>query len=157
MDIGIEYHYNKEDERKSANVDIEKRKTFINLSTQTSAKSVNNKMHGIVRCPAHEFQSLGTEQHRSSASTASQVCFFPPFVCLFVCLCVGITSSIYELESDTSAHIPLPLEVLPWQKIHGKNNTSCLYFLVEVFIKIMKVSVASLEESSVRSCVYQHC
>ena len=68
-----------------------------------------------------------------------------PDLRLFVCLCVGITSSVYELESDSSAHIPLPLEVLPWQKIHGKNNTSCLYFLVEVFIK---VSVASLEESS---------
>ena len=27
------------------------------------------------------------------------------FVGLFVCLCVGITSSIYELESDSSAHI----------------------------------------------------
>ena len=38
-------------------------------------------MHGIVRCPVHEFQSLGTEQHRSSASIANQVCFF--FKCLF--------------------------------------------------------------------------
>ena len=113
MDIGIEYHYNKEDERKSANVDIEKRKTFINLSTQTSAKPVDNKMHGIVGCPVQEFQSLGTEQHRSSASTASQVRFFFAFVRLFVCLCVSITSFIYELESDSSAHIPLPLEVLP--------------------------------------------
>ena len=38
-----------------------------------------------------------------------------------------------------------------------KNNTSCLYFLVEVFIKVMKVSVASLEESSALSWVYQCC
>ena len=30
------------------------------------------------------------------------------FVRLFVCLCVDITSPIYELESDSSAHIPLP-------------------------------------------------
>ena len=65
---------------------------------------------------------------------------------LSVCLCVGITSSIYKLESDSSAHnIPLPLEVLLWQKIHGRNNiiysTSCFYFLMEVFIKVMKVHV----------------
>ena len=33
-------------------------------------------MHGILGCPAHEFQSLGTEQHRSSTSTASQVFYF---------------------------------------------------------------------------------
>ena len=82
-------------------------------------------------------------------------------------LSVGITSSIYKLESDSSAHVPLPrclrysvdwlLEVLLWQKIHDKNNTSCLYFLVEVFIKVMKVSVASLEESSALPCVYQRC
>ena len=30
------------------------------------------------------------------------------FVRLFVYLCVGITSSTYELESDSSAYIPLP-------------------------------------------------
>ena len=80
------------------------------------------------------------------------------FVRLFVYLCVGITSSIYELESDSSAYIPLPRclrYLVSWQKIHGKNNTSCLYFLVEVFIKVIKVSVASLEESSALSWVYQ--
>ena len=30
------------------------------------------------------------------------------FVKFCVCLCVGITSSIYELESDSIAHVPLP-------------------------------------------------
>ena len=88
---------------------------------------------------------------------------FPSYVQLtrsrLLRLSVGITSSIYKLESDSITYVPLPhclrysvlylLEVLPWswQKIHGKNNTSCLYFLVEVFIKAMKVSEASLRKA----------
>ena len=61
----------------------------------------------------------------------------------FVCLCVGITSSIYEFESDSSACVPLP-QCLRYSVIL---LLECLYFLVEVFIKAMKVSVDSLEES----------
>ena len=52
----IEKHESQEDERKSANVEIEKRKTFIYLSTQTSAKPVGklfsdkNPLRGLSPC-----------------------------------------------------------------------------------------------------------
>ena len=41
VDVDIEKHETQEDERKSANVDIEKRKIFINLSTYIQALNQN--------------------------------------------------------------------------------------------------------------------
>ena len=61
----------------------------------------------------------------------------------FVCLYVGITSSIYEFQSDSTAHVPLP-QCLRYSVVL---LLECLYFLVEVFIKAMKVSVDSLEKA----------